>query len=81
MTPLKYLFRYHFGSVVAASFINLVFSLFDYIFDVLRADTNNDAPRHSLLSAMDSLFDLVRSDSLAYINLSGNPYCNSSRYC
>ena len=27
------------------------------------------------------LFDFVRSDSLAFVNLGGNPYCNSSRYC
>ena len=27
------------------------------------------------------VFELVRSDALAFVNLSGNPYCNSSRYC
>lgn len=30
---------------------------------------------------IDSFFDLVRSDAMAYINLSGLPYCNSARYC
>jgi hypothetical protein len=38
--PLYYLLRFHFGSVVAGSFINLFCSLFDYIFDVLRPDAN-----------------------------------------
>ena len=27
------------------------------------------------------MFELVRSDAMAYINLTGNPYCNSARYC
>jgi hypothetical protein len=67
--------------VVAGSFINLVFSLFDYIFDVLRADANDSADRHSCLQVLDNFFDLVRSDSMAFINLAGNPYCNASRYC
>lgn len=26
-------------------------------------------------------FDLVRSDSMAFIHLTGLPYCNASRYC
>lgn len=30
---------------------------------------------------MTKIFDLVRSDAFAYINLTGNPYCNSARYC
>ena len=24
---------------------------------------------------------MVRSDALAFVNLAGNPYCNSARYC
>jgi hypothetical protein len=30
---------------------------------------------------MKPLFELARSESMAYINLTGLPYCNSSRYC
>lgn len=36
---------------------------------------------YSVFGWCDSLFDLVRSDAMAYINLSGLPYCNSARYC
>jgi hypothetical protein len=28
-----------------------------------------------------SLFELVRSDTMSYINLTGLPYCNASRFC
>lgn len=28
-----------------------------------------------------SFFDLVRSESMGYINLVNYPYCNASRYC
>lgn len=66
---------------MAGSFINLVFSLFDYIFDVLRADTKSNAHRNSCLQMLDTLFDLVRSDAMVFVNLAGNPFCNSSRYC
>lgn len=57
------------------------FSILDYIFDTLRPDFDSNGPRMAFMESIDSFFDLVRSDTMAYINLSGNPYCNSSRYC
>ncbi len=30
---------------------------------------------------LDSFFSLVRTDAMAYINLTGLSYCNSARYC
>lgn len=34
-----------------------------------------------LCDCLRKTFDLVRSDAMAYINLTGNTYCNSARYC
>jgi hypothetical protein len=80
--PFKYILFYNFGSIVAASFMSLIFSLLDYIFDVLRGGKRNRRDKSSsVLGFIDNFFDLVRSDSMAYINISGNPYCNASRYC
>ena len=28
-----------------------------------------------------SLWDLVRSDAMAFVCVTGNPFCNSARYC
>ena len=62
-------------------------SLEDFIFDILKPDENAN-PDGCYTSCYNCccilcirIFDLVRSDAMAYINLTGNPYCNSSRYC
>lgn len=36
---------------------------------------------YPLCGWLTSLFELVRSDAMAYINISALPYCNASRYC
>lgn len=36
---------------------------------------------NSLFAPCLKVLNLVRSDSLAYINIAGNPYCNAARYC
>lgn len=63
------------------------FSIFDYIFDFLKPETEEN-PDGCYTNCFNSacglclkVFELVRSDSMAYINLAGNPYCNSARYC
>lgn len=33
------------------------------------------------LNVLTCLFDLVRTDSYAYINIAGIPFCNASRQC
>lgn len=63
------------------------FSIGDYIFDFIKPDEEQNPDGcyttcfNSVCSICIRMFDLVRSDSMAYINLAGNPYCNSARYC
>ncbi len=60
------------------------FSIPDYIFDCFRSDeppSNEDNCCSSCINWVDDFFDLVRSDAMCYVYLTGNPYCNSSRYC
>lgn len=85
--PLQLLFGKHFGSVIGGSFMTGFFSIGDYIFDFIKPDEESNPDGiytqcfTSVCSTCTRIFDLVRSDSMAYINLAGNPYCNSSRYC
>lgn len=83
----------HFGSVVAGAFMIGFFTVADFIFDTIapsKHEINQGASgcKGFLYSIYEktcgkivSFFDLVRSDAMAYISLTGNPYCNSSRYC
>ena len=75
----------HLGSVIGGSFIIAFFTFFDFIFDFFKPDPNSDInscyPKCYNFVCSHSIFDLVRTDALAYINLTGNPYCNSARYC
>ena len=58
------------------------FAVPDFIFDNLRSEEFQGEGRCArCLDALDDFFDLVRSDAMAYVYLTGNPYCNSSRYC
>jgi len=67
----KLLLFKHLGSVVAASFINGFLFVPDMILDIFRVFCDFTI----------SVFDLVRSDALAYIALLGSPFCNSAMYC
>lgn len=74
----------NFGSVVASAFMNGFFSFYDFIFDFFRPNTVDSKNQNVIGRCCDTFanfFDLVRSDAMAYVNLSGNPYCNSARYC
>ena len=63
------------------------FSVGDYLFDFIKPDEKEhpDAAYTKCFSSVCDvcirIFDLVRSDAMAYIFLTGNPFCNSSRYC
>lgn len=61
------------------------FAIPDYIFDCFRSDApRSDQSQSSCqrcTNYVDDFFDLVRSDSMSYIYLTGNPYCNAARYC
>lgn len=82
------------GSVIASAFMIAFFSLFDYLFDLVTprrqygkvSGSTQDTDCYSkafntCCSPCLKLFNLVRPDSLAYINIAGNPYCNAARYC
>jgi hypothetical protein len=75
---LQLLVLKHLGSVIGGSFINVFFFLPDLLLDFFRKDSNNDENESGSCLAF---FDLVRSDGMAYIALSGNSYCQSAKYC
>lgn len=69
----------HLGSVIGSAFINSFFFVPDLILDLFRNDTNSNEERYS--ESCLRFFDLVRTDAMAYIALTGNPYCQSAKYC
>lgn len=85
--PLKTLILKHFGSVVGGSFMTGFFTIGDYLLDILKpsVDSKKSGIHYKLFNTCcgpcDKVFDLVRSDAMAYINIAGNPYCNAARYC
>jgi hypothetical protein len=78
----------HLGSIIGGSFItSFFFSALDYLFDIFKPNhlqhpdssyTTFYTDRCKLCSVF---FDLIREDAISFITLTGNPYCNSSRYC
>jgi hypothetical protein len=79
ITPYRNYITKHLGSVIACAFMTGFFALADAIFDLVRGA--HHAHDNAICDACTSFFDLVRSEAMAYINLWGNPYCNSARYC
>jgi len=73
----------HLGSVIACSFMTAFFGLADFIFDSLipDCDHNTGNPIFKCCICFAGYFDLTRSDSMAFVYLTGNAYCNSARYC
>ena len=55
------------------------FNVFDAIFDLARGSKIND--KNTICANIDCFFDLVRSDAMPYIAISGISYCNAARYC
>lgn len=60
--------------MIAGSFVNIFMLIPDIIADLFRFDSSESKNCYSLL-------DLVRTDSIAFIALTGNPFCNASKYC
>lgn len=85
MDHLKFFFTKHIGSVIAASLITGLFTIWDYIFDILRPQRSFSPGKQGIIDKFcgifSNTFDLVRSDAMGYILLTGNPYCNSARFC
>lgn len=74
------------GSVIGGSFIIAFFTFFDFILDFFKPNAANPNSAYAnchkaVCSPCTNCLDLVRTDSMAYINLTGNPFCNSARYC
>lgn len=73
--------------MIGGSFITGYFSIGDYLFDLFKPPSRNDEDSaysscfNFACGSCLKLLDLVRSDSMAYINLTGVPFCNSARYC
>jgi hypothetical protein len=77
--PYKLYFTKHIGSVIACSFMSAFFNVFDTIFDLVRGNHMNQ--NNTILANLDCFFDLVRSEAMPYISITGNTYCNAARYC
>jgi hypothetical protein len=76
----------HFGSIVAGSFLNAFFGLFDFIFESLRCYP--EGPCNACAACCKPIYDcfgnfleLIRTDVYAYINLTGIAYCEAARNC
>ena len=58
------------------------FGVFDFLSDALIPDAlPNSNFCFSCVNSVSSFFDLVRSDAMAWVYMTGNSYCNSARYC
>lgn len=84
MHGIKGLFRYHWGSVVASSFLLNFFYLPDLIYDFVKPSQRNRSCFNcytSVCCCCERMFGFARSETMAFINAIGLPYCNSSRWC
>lgn len=71
----KLLILKHLGSVIGGAFVTLFGFIPDLVVGICRKKiVGQDGSCCGLL-------DVVRSDALCYVALSGNPYCNSAKYC
>jgi len=77
--PYRLLVAKHLGSVIACSFMSTFFNVPDTIFDLVRGGKINRG--NTVCDNLDCFFDLVRSDAMPYIAITGNTYCNAARYC
>jgi hypothetical protein len=75
---LKLALGKHLGTIFAASFVNVFLFLPSVIYGDLRSCLGAKFYKAGCCGA---LFDLVRSDAISYSVLTGNPYCNSAKYC
>lgn len=87
MHPMRVLVCKHLGSVIGGSFMTGFFTIGDYIFDLIKPSISSPPTscyrktHTKCCNPFKKVFDLVRSDAMAYIHITGNPYCNSARYC
>jgi hypothetical protein len=82
--PFKLQVKYNVGSVIACSFITSFFAIFDLLFDIFKPSSRESTYGcccNYLCGFFLRIWDLVRSDAMSFVILSGNPICNSARYC
>ena len=53
-----------------------IFFIPDIFLDLFRTDSSESSSGGCF-----KFFDLVRSDAMAYVALTGNPFCHASKYC
>lgn len=85
-SPLKRLLTKNWGSLAAGSFVNGFFELPTLVVELFTCHKDTCCNKvgdycDSKCFCLDYLFNLVRTDTYTYINLSGIPYCNSARSC
>lgn len=61
--------------------MNAFFGVLDFIFDTLIPDVESNNFCGKCVNSFTAFFDLVRSDALSFVYLTGQAYCNSARYC
>jgi hypothetical protein len=77
----------HWGSVVAGSFMNGFFEVPTLLIELLTCHRRTCCNKlgvcceKSCCGGWGCFFHLVRTDSYAYINLAGEPFCNAGREC
>ena len=80
---LKALFAFHWGSVVAGSFMINFFFIPDLLFDFIRPNEDDNPGGFQTFNKVcclcNRVLGLVREESMAFINMTGLPYCNASR--
>jgi hypothetical protein len=82
--PLKLQVTKNLGSVIGCSFFTSFFAIFDLLFDIFKP-SSKDGYYKSIWDCFCGCFmkiwDLVRSDAISFVILSGNAICNAARYC
>jgi hypothetical protein len=75
-------FKFHWGSVVAGSFLLDFFYILDVFYDFMKPrNEENLSVFAKICCCCDRILGLARSDTFSFLNLVGQPYCNSARYC
>ena len=84
-TSLARLITRHWGSVVAGSFLNGFFEVPTLIVELFTCHPGTCCNKLGVCCEQKCccgfFFNLVRTDAYSYINLSGEPFCNSAREC
>lgn len=74
------LFRFHWGSVVAAAFLSHLMYPLDLVYDIFKPAPNSRGFYRSMCCCCEKVLDLARSEAMVLVNIAGLPYCNASRW-